>query len=177
MCFDNCLKGRHGVCFFGCSTKFGIHLIALLSLIEVGLILYIFIKELLDGIFNLKTGTWLFIVVVRVMTYLSLCCDGIRKRRFFMQVLVATTVLEAIMFTIMNFGLLDGTSQEIIFKIVSGWGMGNAVQILLLELLSVTHLALFSYFCSIAYEYYTMAADDPEMIDAEHRQMAEEEKA
>ena len=177
MCFDSCLKGRYGVCCFGCSTKLGIHLIALLSLLEVGVILYIFIKELLDGIFNLKSCTWLFIVFMRVVAYLSMCQDGISKRRHFMWVLVSTTVLEAIMFTIMNFGLLDGTSQMIIFKLVSSWGMGNALQILLLELFSVVHLGMFCYFCSVAYEYYTMAADDPSMIDAEHRRMAEEEKS
>ena len=161
MCLDSCLKGRHGFCCFGCSTKLGIHLIALLCLIELLLIACIFIKELSDGVFNLKVCTWLLIVVMRVLSYLSMCCDGISKRRGFMWVLVVTTILEAIMFTVMNVGLFNGTSQEAYFKLVASWGMGSTMQIFLFEIFSVVHLTMFSYFCAVAYEYYRIAADNP----------------
>ena len=78
MCFDSCLKGRHGQCFFGCSTKFGIHVTALVTLGEIALISTLFASDLKEGIFNLKIFTWLFIVVVRMLAYLAMCCDGIK---------------------------------------------------------------------------------------------------
>ena len=128
---------------------------------EVGLIGYIFFDELAGGIFNFKTFTWLFIVFVRVMMYLSMCCDGIAKRRRFMWALIFTTIVEAVMFTIMNYNLLDGTSQELIFRVAANWGWSSAVKIFVIELVTVIHLAMFTYFSAIAYEYYSMAADDP----------------
>ena len=128
---------------------------------EVGLIGYIFFDELADGILNFKTFTWLFLVFVRLMMYMSMCCDGISKRRRFMWALIGTTILEAVMFTILNYGLIDGTSQELIFRVIANWGWSSAVQIFVIELVSVIHLAMFTYFCAVAYEFYSMAADDP----------------
>ena len=177
MCFDSCLRGRHGICCFGCSTKLGIHLTALLTLFEFFLIASLFASDLKDGIFNLKIFTWLFLVILRQMAYLSMCCDGIRKRKVFLYTMIFTTCLEAAMFVILNIGLFDGTNDEKIFRVIEAWGLGTWVQILLIEVLSAIHLGLFIYLCAISYEYYCMACDDPGMIQAEHDRLASEEKA
>ena len=165
MCLESCLKGRAGKCCFGCSTRLGIHLIALLTVAEVMLIAWIFFGELGDGIFNLKVGMWLAIVLSRTLAYFAMCCDNISKRQAFMVTLAATTMIEAILFTIMNIGLFDGTSQEKVFIVLKAWGLGTWVQIFVIELLSVIHLAMFVYFCAVSFEYYTFARDDPAMID------------
>ena len=125
MCFESCLKGRVGKCCFGCSTRLGIHLIAMLTIAEVALISWIFGGELSSGIFNLKVSMWLGIVLCRTFAYLSMCCDSIRKRKAFMLTLVATTLVEAILFTIMNIGLFDGTAQEKVFNVMAAWGLGT----------------------------------------------------
>ena len=176
MCFDSCLRGRRGQCCFGCSTKLGIHLTAGLTLAEIILISSIFGSEIKDGLFNLKVFTWLFIVILRFLSYLSMCCDGIRKRKAFMWTMVVTTLVELVMFTILNIGLFDGSNEEKIFKIISIWGLGEEMQIALIEVLSIVHLGLFIYLCAVAYEYYCMACDDPAMIQREHDQQAEQEK-
>ena len=167
MCFDRCLKGRAGKCCFGCSTRLGIHLIALMSLGEVALITYLFFHELGEGLFNLKVFTWLAITVFRVLAYFpTICYDSISKRKWFMWVLVFTTMVEIIMFTIMNVNLFDGDDTEKIFRVAVLWGLGNGITIALTEVVTLVHLVLFCYFCAIAYESYTMALDDPSMIQA-----------
>mgnify|MGYP001162933185 CR=1 FL=1 len=115
MCFDSCLRGRHGICCFGCSTKLGIHLSALLIVGEIILIASLFADEMKSGILNLKMFTWLFIVSLRFISYLSMCFDGIKKRKAFLWTMILTTAVEAAMFTVLNIGLLDGTDQEKIF--------------------------------------------------------------
>ena len=110
MCFESCLKGRTGKCCFGCTTRVGIHLIAMLTLAEVALIAWIFGGELSSGLFNLKVFMWLTITLSRTFAYFAMCCDSISKRRVFMYTMVLTTIIEAILFTIMNIGLFDGTS-------------------------------------------------------------------
>ena len=124
----------------------------------------------------MKVFTWLAIVVARTLAYLSMCCDSISKRAAFLWTLVATTVAEAAMFTVMNLSLFDGSNTEVVLRLAADWGMGSGMQIFFFEALSVVHLALFVYFCTIAFEYYTMARDDPAMIDAEHAQQAAKEK-
>ena len=171
-----CFRERPGICCFGCSTSFGIHLIALLTLAEVALISYIFGKELKTGVFSLKIFTWLSIVVFRTLAYLQMCCDSINKRWIFLWSLVGTTAIEALLFVLLNVGLFDGTDTEVLLKFVAAWGMGTWVQIFFIELLSIVHLGLFCYFSYVAHEYYTMARDDPVMIDKEHREQAEAEK-
>ena len=126
MCFDSCLKGRAGVSFFGCSTKFGINIVSLLSLIEVGIIGYLFINELGDGEFSLKVFTWLGLCFFRLIAFLSMCCDSISKRKYFMWTLLFTTALEIAMFTILNVSLFDGDSSEVAFTLIEAWGMGEA---------------------------------------------------
>ena len=108
MCLDSCLKGRQGKCGFGCSTLLGIRLITFLSLTEMGLIGYIFFEQLSGGVLNFKVCTWLFLVLVRVVMYLSMCSDGISKRRNFMWALIGTTILEVVLFIIVNVELIDG---------------------------------------------------------------------
>ena len=149
---------------------------ALLTLGEVALIGSMFISEIKDGILNLKVLTWLFLVTLRTVAYLSMCCDGIKKRRAFLYTMLFTTGLEVAMFVVLNIGLLDGTDQEKIFEIVAAWGLGTGMQIFIVEVLSAIHLGLFIYLCAIAYEYYCMACDDPEMIQSEHNRQADEEK-
>ena len=127
MCFDKCLKGREGKCCFGCSTRFGISLISIMALAEVGLIGYLFFNQLGDGIFNLKVFTWLFISFMRVLAYFSMCFDGISKRKCYLWTLIFTTAIEVVMFTILNIGLFDGEHSEVVFKLVATWGMGEAV--------------------------------------------------
>ena len=176
MCFENCLKGRTGKCCFGCSTRVGIHLIAALTLAEVFLIAWIFCGELTGGILNLKVIMWLAITLSRTFAYFAMCCDSISKRKVFMITLIFSTIVELILFTIMNFGLFDGSNTEKVFTVLTAWGLGTWVQILLMEFLSFTHLIMFTYFISIAFEYYTFARDDPSMIDREHEAMAADAK-
>ena len=176
MCFESCLKGRAGICCLGCSTRLGIHLVALLTLAEVGIISWLFKHELGDGIFNLKVFAWLAIVVARALAYFSMCCDSISRRKLFFYVLLATTMLEVVMFTVLNIGLFDGTSQEMAFRVIAAWGLGSGLQIALIEVLSLVHLCMFAYFCAISFEYYTFARDDPAMIDREHAAAAASEK-
>lgn len=155
MCMDSCLKGRPNICCFGCSTRLGINLIGLLSFAEMGLIGYLFFNELGEGIFDFKLCIWLFIVTVRSLAYINTCCDTISKRRQFMWALIVTTIFEAIMFTVLNVSLFDGsTSEEVIFDILVGWGMAKGVQIFLVEAISILHLGMFAYFISIVYEWY-----------------------
>ena len=161
MCFDSCLRGRQGQCCFGCSTRLGINLTAVLTLLETTLIGYIFLNEMSDGIFNLKVFSWLFLVVFRLIAYFVMCCDSISNRKFFMYSLVGTTFLEGIMFTILNIGLFDGTDEEIAFRALKAWGLTEWVQIFFVEVFSLIHLILFCYLCAVAYEYYAMARDDP----------------
>ena len=169
-------KGREGICCFGCSTKLGIHLITMLVAAEICILAYLFKYEIAEGIFNLKVFTWLALSVARLVSYFTMCCDSISKRLCFFWVLVGTTVLEACMFTIMNVGLFDESSTEVVLKIAESWGMGSGLQIALVEILSLSHLVMFCYFSAIAHEYYTMGRDDPAMIDAEHKRLAAEEK-
>ena len=42
------------------------------------------------------------------------------------------------------------------------------ITVALTEVVTLAHLILFCYFSAIAYESYTMALDDPHMIEAEH---------
>ena len=127
MCFDKCLKGRAGKCCLGCSTRLGIHLIGILSLIEVGLIGYFFFSEIGDGLFNLKVFTWLFLSAMRTVAYFSMCCDSISKRKCYVLTLLTTTMLELVMFTILNIHLFDGDSNEVALRLFSTWGMGEAM--------------------------------------------------
>ena len=178
MCFDRCLKGRAGKCCYGCSTGVGIHLIALLSLGEVALVTYLFFHELGEGIFNMKVMTWLAITLFRVGAYFPTCfADSISKRKCFMWVMVITTLVEICMFTIMNVNLFDGEDTEKVFRLAVTWGLSEGFTVALTEVVTLAHLILFCYFSAIAYESYTMAADDPKMIEAEHNKLAEIEKA
>ena len=176
MCLDSCLKGREGKCCFNCSTRMGIHLIAILTLAEMAVVSWIFKSEMNHGLFNIKVFTWLFITVVRSFTYFAMCLDSISKRKAFMYTLMVTTLIELSMFVIMNFGLLDESKESIAFSAVASWGLGTAMQVLFVEALSLVHIVMFCYFCAIAYEYYAYARDDPAMIDAEHNRQATQEK-
>ena len=180
MCFDKCLRGRVGICGCGCSTRFGVNIIYVISLLEVILFAYLFFSELAtegEIVFNLTVLAWLAIGLMRVFAYLSMCFDTISKRKCFMWTLVATTAIEVAMFVILNVGLIDGDSNEETFPLVASWDtMGSGMQIAFIEVLSMAHLAMFSYFCAIAYEYYCLACDDPKMIEAEHNIQADREK-
>ena len=177
MCMDSCLKGRQGICCFGCSTRLGINLIGMLSLAEVALIGYLFFNELSSGEFNLKVCAWFLMVTVRSLAYLADFCDSISRRRKFMYTLIVTTILEIVMFTILNVSLFTDSGKEVAFRIFAAWGMGQALQIAAIEILSIVHILMFAYFSAIAYEFYCMACDDPKMIDAEHKAQASKEKA
>ena len=59
---------------------------------------------------------------------------------------------------------------------LTAWGLGTWVQIVLMEFLSLLHLLMFTYFISISFEYYTFARDDPQMIDREHNALAADAK-
>ena len=64
---------------------------------------------------------------VRLLSYVSTCCDSISKRRQFMYALMVTTILEIVMFTVMNVSLFDGTTETVIFDILLDWGLGRGV--------------------------------------------------
>lgn len=176
MCLENCLKGRNGKCCFGCSTRLGIHLIALFTLAEVFIIGWIFFGEVGDGIFNLKVFTWLMIVVSRTFTYLATCCDSISKRWAFFVMMILTTIVELVLFTLMNIWIFSGTIEDSLFSVLAAWGWSSWVQIFATEVVTGVHLCLFIYFCAVVFEYYTFARDDPKMIDAEHAFQASAEK-
>ena len=57
-----------------------------------------------------------------------------------------------------------------------GMGMSRGWAIFCMETVSILHLCLFWYFCAIAQEHYYTAADDPKMIDIEHKRQAEIDK-
>ena len=177
MCFESCLKGRTGICCFGCSTSLGMHLIALLTFAEVALIGSIFCSELASGIFNLKVFTWLAISLFRTLSYFAMCCDSIARRKMHMWVVLVTTMIEAALFTIMNMGLFDGSNTEKAFMVLEAWGLGTSMQIIVIEVVSFIHLCMFVYFCAVTFEYYTFARDDPTMIDREHKNQAAADKA
>ena len=168
MCFGSCLRGRDNEVFCGCSTRTGINLIYLLAMVELIITGYLFLTEIKDGIFNLKVFMWVNISFFRIIAYFSMCFDSISKRSCFMWVLIATTVVEIAMFTILNVGLFDGDATETAFKLIESWGMGDAVQVAFIEICSILHLLLSFYFCAIAYEWYCIACDDPKMIEQEH---------
>lgn len=169
MCFESCLKGRTGICCFGCSTRVGIHLIALLNIAELVFIGALFGTEISNGLFNLKIFAWLVISLLRVLTYFAMCCDSISKRKTHMWGMLLTTLLEATLFTIMNIGIFSKSETEVAFSVLETWGLGNTMQIIVIEVVSFIHLILFTYFTAVCFEYYTFARDDPKMIDMEHK--------
>ena len=63
------------------------------------------------------------------------------------------------------------------FSVLESWGLGNTMQIIMIEVFSFVHLCLFTYFCAVVFEFYTFARDDPSMIDKEHREQAAAEKS
>ena len=177
MCFDSCLKGRHGKSFFGCTTKFGIHMVGLISLAEIVLISLILTSELKEGIVNLKVIIWLAMVVWRMLAYLTMCCDGIKQRKAFMWSMTLTTLLEVIMFTVTNIMLFDEDATSMVIKIAEFWAMATWVKVLILEVVTLLHLALMTYMTVLAYEHYCMACDIPAMIEAEHARLAADDKS
>ena len=49
-------------------------------------------------------------------------------------------------------------------------------QILIVEFIALSHLVIFLYFSAVAYEHYQISRDNPGMIDAEHKRLANKEK-
>ena len=177
MCFDKCLKGRENICCCGCSTRLGINLIAILTLAETGLVTYLFAGQLSDGIFNLKVFSWLFISLFRTCAYFQMCFDTISKRRCYLWSLIGTTIIELAMFTIMNVKLFDKSNEDLLFEAtLAAWGLSSSMQIAIIEILSIIHLIMFIYFCSVSYEWWSVSRDDPAMIDAEHKAQAAADK-
>ena len=149
-------------------------MIALISGAELAFITYAFSEEMVNENFNMSVLTWMMICFLRVCGWLYMCCDGIYKRRLFMWILIITTILEVVMFTILQMTLFDGNPDELIFSHMAGLSVG--IQVIIIETLALLHLLLFSYFSAVAYEYYALSCDDPGMIDAEHKRRATKDK-
>ena len=106
----------------------------------------------------------------RSVAYFQMCFDTISKRKCYLWSLLTTTVIEACVFTVMNVHLFNKSDDEIVFQAaLEAMGLGNGMQIAIIEVLSFVHLAMFIYFCSVSYEWWSVANDDPAMIDAEHK--------
>ena len=56
----------------------------------------------------------------------------------------------------------------------AGWGCRSTV--IFTDLAGGINVTAFFYFCSVAYDYYQHAAEDPEMIDQEYSRLASEKK-
>ena len=151
-------------------------MIALLTLAEIGIVSWLFKSEMSVGVFNVKVFVWLLISVMRTLAYLAMCFDSISRRRLFMYTLIITTFVEVVLFVMMNIDLFNTTATEKVLSVVMSWGLGTAVATVLIEVVTLIHLIMFVYFCAVAFEYYTYARDDPNMIDAEHAALAAAEK-
>ena len=91
-----------------------------------------------------------------------------------MWVLVATTITEICMFTVLQTKLFDGDHNELVFNHMENLSTG--VKIFIIDFVAAFNMIIFIYFSAVAYEYYSIACDDPKMIDAEHKRRANLEK-
>ena len=91
-----------------------------------------------------------------------------------MWVLIVTTITEICMFSVLQTKLFDGDHNELVFNHLVN--MSTGVRIFMIEFAAAFNMLIFIYFSAVAYEYYSIACDDPAMIDAEHKRRANIEK-
>ena len=98
MCLGKTIRGRENTCCCGCSTPMGIFLVGLLVCAQEVFFIYDFGNMWKTGQWNFGVFVWFFVGAARVFFWLFMCCDGIRKRKYFLWCMIITWLIQCLVF-------------------------------------------------------------------------------
>ena len=80
----------------------GIFLIGSLINLELGVFMYLLATMLMVTDFDFTVFVLFGLSFIRALFYVSMCCDGISRRKTFLYAMCATTIAEILLFTAFN---------------------------------------------------------------------------
>jgi hypothetical protein len=175
------LRGRENEVCCGCSTIIGIYLLCICNWILLASSTLNFLRMLK---YSLDVAVLISIAINLLRVFfqqqLWLCCDSIRARKVFLHLMVFTTFIESIFFVCQCYVLAFPTSDDYcdyLERLPSVSFIPTCEGVLALFMsLNLLSLAIYWYFCCIAYEYYFIACNDVYLKEHERKTIAKETK-
>ena len=127
------------------------------------------------GEWNFGVFVWFFAGAARVFFWLWMCCDSIRKRKYFLWCMIVTWLIQCAVFVMIQGELFTGpdnycNKKHILEWMLEAWDIQCGWAITLLELVSIINLAAFAYFTAVAYEHFYMGTKSAKLLQKEaHR--------